>query len=85
MGKYDPLGRYLRRRQDDEIEFSFAELERVLGAFLPNGAQARAWWTNAPDGPGMVQRHAWLEAGFHATLLPGERVRFERQARSART
>lgn len=80
MGKYDPLGRYLKRRQDDAIEFSFAELERVLGAFLPNGAQAKAWWSNDPQGPGMVQCQAWLEAGFHATLLNGERVRFERRS-----
>lgn len=80
MGKYDPLRRYLRRQRTDVTEFSFTELERLLGAFLPNGAQAKAWWSNNPEGAGMVQRHAWLEAGFHATLLPGERVRFERRS-----
>ncbi|MBT9471991.1 MAG: hypothetical protein V4514_19635 [Pseudomonadota bacterium] len=81
MGKYDPLNRYLKRRHDAALEFSFTELERLLGAFLPNGAQTKAWWSNDADlTPPMVQPHAWLDAGYEATLLPGERVRFHRRS-----
>ncbi len=79
MGKYDPLHRHLVRRGGDALEFDFAQLERLLGAFLPNAAHSQAWWTNDPKAdPKMVQRHAWLEAGYEASLVGAERVRFQR-------
>lgn len=80
MGKYDPLRRHLSRRADEVVEFSFTELERLLGAFLPNGARDQIWWSNdRAAAPKMVQRLAWLEAGYEAELLRGERVRFRRR------
>lgn len=84
LGKYDPLGAYLARKRADTLELTFAELERIIGAFLPKGAQRSEWWTNDFDAaPQAVQIQAWLGAGYDATLLRGERVRFDRQAPAA--
>ncbi|HYC68800.1 DUF7662 domain-containing protein [Brevundimonas sp.] len=80
MGKYDPLREYLKRQRGDEFELSFAEIERRLGALLPNSAARPQWWANVVD-PALspVQREAWREAGFDAFLMVGkDRVRFKR-------
>ena len=80
MGKYDPLHRYLARKSVDGLELTFNDLERIIGAFLPKGAQRAEWWASAPATElQSVQRHAWLGAGYEATLLRGERVRFQRR------
>lgn len=79
MGKYDPLRDHLRRQKADELELSFEEIERVLGAMLPNGASRASWWAEAdPENP-PVQHAAWKSAGFRANLIVGkDRVRFSR-------
>jgi hypothetical protein len=86
MGKYDPLRDHLKRQRDDEFELSFAEIERKLGALLPNSAVRPQWWADIsdPETPA-VQRAAWRAAGFEAFLIVGrDRVRFRRvRARSA--
>ncbi|MFN3779728.1 MAG: hypothetical protein ACK4SI_12115 [Brevundimonas aurantiaca] len=74
MGKYDPLAAFLRRRAGDDIELTFTEIERRLGALLPKAAQADGWWSG--DG---VQVRAWWGAGFSAELTGPERVRFTRR------
>ena len=81
MGKYDPLHIYLRRKSAPEIEMSFAEIERVLGAMLPNSAALPQWWANGADATSMpIQRRAWHDAGYDAFLVAGaERVRFKRR------
>ena len=81
MGKYDPLHRYLRRKGKPEIEMSFAEIERVLGAMLPNSAARPQWWANESNATSaQVQRRAWHDAGYDAFLIAGaERVRFKRR------
>jgi len=81
LGKYDPLHRHLLRQQTASYEMSFRDVERIIGALLPRGAQRPEWWANeqAPD-PRHVQCRAWLAAGFHAFLVKGaERIRFERR------
>jgi hypothetical protein len=80
MAKYDPLCRLLRKQKLEEFELSFAEIERVLGAMLPNGASHPQWWANVPDlHGGHVQRVAWRDAGFDAFLIVGsDRVQFRR-------
>lgn len=82
MGKYEPLGIFLRRWKSkhdmDVVELSFAEIERIIRALLPNSARTREWWRNKPGNErGFIQCRSWLEAGFEAHLLEGrERVRF---------
>lgn len=80
MGKYDPLRDHLRRQKTEEFELSFAEIERLLGAMLPNSAGRPQWWANVADAKTThVQREAWRSAGFDAFLIAGrDRVRFRR-------
>jgi hypothetical protein len=82
MGKYDPLGAHMRRQRAQIYEMSFRDIERVLGALLPKGAQRAEWWSN-PSGAGVstVQSKAWRDVGYEAELLKAEeRVRFTRVA-----
>ena len=85
MGKYAPLGVFLRRwkRRNGNahsVELTFIEVERIIAAPLPRGATTRDWWHNASRTErGFVQSRAWLSAGFEAQLLANtERVRFLR-------
>lgn len=80
MGKYDPLRDYLKRQRSQTFELSFAEIERTLGAMLPNSATRPQWWANVADpATTHVQREAWRAAGFDAFLIAGkDRVRFRR-------
>jgi len=80
MGKYDPLRKYLSRQRSDDFELTFAEIERVLLAFLPHSAKQPQWWANAVGlSSSSVQHGAWHEAGFEAFLVQGkDRVRFRR-------
>jgi hypothetical protein len=80
MAKYDPLRDYLRRQRTGEFELTFVEIERLLGAMLPNSASRPQWWANvtSPD-QASVQRNAWRDAGYDAFLIAGrDRVRFRR-------
>ena len=80
MSKYDPLSGHLRRQREDELELTFAEIERILGAMLPKGAARQQWWANTTDPhTSHVQRKAWGDAGYDAFLIAGkDRVRFKR-------
>lgn len=80
MSKYDPLSGHLRRQRQDELELTFPEIERILGAMLPKSAARQPWWANTTDPhTSQVQRKAWGEAGYDAFLIAGkDRVRFKR-------
>jgi hypothetical protein len=63
MSKYAPLGEFLRAQRADEVEMSFADIERVTRVKLPDRAQMlRAWWSNNPSNNVMTK--VWLDAGF---------------------
>lgn len=81
MAKYDPLHLYLRRKTASELEMSFRDVERVIGAMLPNSAARPQWWANEADtGTSHVQTRAWRDAGYDAFLIAGEdRIRFQRR------
>src|SRR4051812_27768013 len=65
MGKYEPLGEFLKRQPTSEVRMSFTEIERVIGGKLPPKAQHhRAWWSNSPSNNVMTK--AWLKAGFRS-------------------
>jgi hypothetical protein len=84
MAKYDPLNHHLRRQHLDEFEMTFVEIERRIGAMLPNSALLPQWWANVTDPKTThVQRRAWGDAGYDAFLIVGsDRVRFRRRAAS---
>jgi hypothetical protein len=62
MGKYEPLGEFLRKQRADEVRLTFAEIERLTGDKLPPSARYRAWWSNNPTNSVMTK--VWLAAGF---------------------
>ena len=62
MGKYEPLGDYLRKQRGALIPMTFAEIERIVGTRLPKSKQYPAWWSNNPFNNVMTQ--VWLDAGF---------------------
>ncbi len=62
MGKYDPLGNYLRKQRMGRVPMTFIEIERLIGAKLPNSQRYPAWWSNNPFNNVMTQ--VWLDAGF---------------------
>jgi hypothetical protein len=64
MGKYTPLGDYLRAQQHNEVPVTFAEIERIIGGKLPNSHRYRAWWSN--NSFNSVMTKVWLEAGFRS-------------------
>ena len=68
MGKYDPLGDYLRRQRTPDVPLTFEEIERITGVKLPPKAQHhRAWWSNNPLNNVMTK--VWLEAGYETSQV----------------
>ena len=67
QAKYEPLELYLRAVPPGtkEVTLSFAEVERIIAAPLPDSAKShRPWWGNQKDSKMRPQAHAWLSAGF---------------------
>ena len=62
MGKYEPLGQFLRKQKANRIAMTFAEIERVIGSKLPASKKSRTWWSNNLDNN--VMTRVWVEAGF---------------------
>lgn len=80
MGKYDPLHKYLRRRAGSEVRLSFRDIERIIGALLPNSAARAQWWANEQQPETRhVQSIAWRDAGYEAQLVEEEEVVFRRR------
>ena len=60
--KYYPLYTALQRSAQDEMRLGLAEIEALLGQFLPPSAlRRRDWWSNRQ---GALQAAAWMEAGY---------------------
>ena len=57
---YRPLTAYLTAHPANEVTLTFAELETLLGASLPDAAWQRAWWANTET----PQGRTWLAAGW---------------------
>lgn len=85
MSKYDALGVFLRRwairNKVNEVELSFTQIEGTIRTFLPKAAARDEWWSNDIEKHNAIQCRAWLDSGFEARLLPGERVVFYRSER----
>ena len=62
MGKYDPLGAFLKNQNRTHIAMTFAEVEKILGTTLPASKQYPAWWSNNTGNNVMTQQ--WLDAGY---------------------
>jgi hypothetical protein len=74
MGKYEPLGKFLRRQGSEMVALKFDDIERILGSKLPESSrQHRAWWSNNPNNNVMTK--VWLDAGFQTEQVDIERRR----------
>ena len=62
MGKYEPLGEFLRKQRVAHVPMTFAEIERIVGTKLPKSQRYPAWWSNNTSNNMMTQ--VWLDAGF---------------------
>lgn len=82
MGKYEPLGDYLRKQRATLVPMTFAEIERIIGSKLPKSQQYPAWWSNSTTNNVMTQ--VWLDAGFQTEQVDPEKrkVVFRRVAPS---
>lgn len=84
MGKYEPLGQFLRKQRTSEVPMTFGDIEKVTGVKLPPKAQHhRAWWSNNPDNNVMTK--VWLAAGFESAQVDMEarKLVFRRVAKGA--
>jgi hypothetical protein len=84
MGKYEPLGQFLRKQRTNEVPLTFREIEKIAGVKLPPKAQHhRAWWSNNPDNNVMTK--VWLAAGFESAQvdMEGRKLVFRRVAEAA--
>jgi hypothetical protein len=71
MGKYAPLGEFLRKQKATLVPMTFGEIERVVGTQLPNSQRYPAWWSNNPWNNVMTK--IWLDAGFETEQVDVER------------
>jgi len=63
MGKYEPLGKFLRQQGSELVALKFEDIEHIIGSKLPESSrQHRAWWSNNPNNNVMTK--VWLDAGF---------------------
>jgi hypothetical protein len=68
MGKYEPLGTFLRGQRMQEVPLTFSEIEKITGVKLPPKAQHhRAWWSN--NASNNVMTKVWLEAGYESARV----------------
>jgi hypothetical protein len=68
MGKYQPLGTFLRNQGSQEVPLTFHEIEKITGVKLPPKAQHhRAWWSN--NASNNVMTKVWLDAGFESAQV----------------
>lgn len=85
MTKYEPLALMLSQANGDEIDVSFAELEKILGFALPHSARKyRPWWSNGINS-GHSQTLGWVPVGWETrdVDMTRERVRFVRKSAGA--
>jgi hypothetical protein len=83
VGKYEPLGVFLREQRAREIPLTFNEIEKITGVKLPPKAQHhRAWWSN--NASNNVMTKVWLDAGFESAQVDMEarKLVFRRIARA---
>ncbi len=83
MGKYEPLGEFLRKQRIARVSMTFAEIERIVGTKLPKSQRYPAWWSNNTSNNVMTQ--VWLDAGFETEQVDvaGRKLVFRRIAAPA--
>jgi hypothetical protein len=81
VSKYQPLADYLSGLQQDHVQMSFAQIERVAKLTLPKAAYDHsAWWANSRTRDSHGWAHLWLQAGWESCKLdlPHRLIEFRR-------
>jgi hypothetical protein len=80
VNDYDLLRDYLKKQKVPEFVLSFEQIEEIIDAALPRGAQrATGWGALRSPQEKMPQREACLEAGYIATRqADGKSVKFKK-------
>jgi hypothetical protein len=79
MPKYEGLANSLMKRRDQEIILTFAEIEKLIGAPLPDSKVRPQFWANVTDNDRRPVSKAIRAGGYSAFLLRAEeKVRFVR-------
>lgn len=61
--RYQPLHDHLADQTEPVVRLTFRQIERILGASLPDSARKyRPWWANEAAGT-HVHARSWLDAG----------------------
>lgn len=87
MGKYEPLGQYLKGLKRESWDAEFTDIEKVLQFELPHSAHRHsAWWANESHGSHSHAR-SWREAGWETANvdLARKRLRFVRARKQIRS
>lgn len=61
--KYTGLKKFLENQDKELIKLSYKDIEKIIGAKLPESARkySESWWANCNQN---VQARAWMEAGY---------------------
>ncbi len=69
MTKYEPLFRHLCAADDDALDMTFEQIERLVGPLPRAATLRREWWSNdRTEGSGGHVK-AWLDAGRHVESI----------------
>ncbi len=70
MSKYSKLADYLHEHKSDRLLLTFADIESLIDAPLPESARKYdAWWANSRTADSHVWAHLWLRAGWEKTAV----------------
>jgi hypothetical protein len=70
MSKYSPLADFLATQQQDEIQMSFSDIEKILKFNLPPVARNNdAWWANSRTDDSHTHAHLWIRAGWQSQKI----------------
>ncbi len=66
MSKYDPLGEYLEKENQDSITLTFLQIEDIVEFSLPKYLRkyVAGWYGTAEGSPTHVQKAVWQAAGY---------------------
>ncbi len=67
MGKYEPLGQFLRKQKRKRVPMTFAQIEMIIGSKLPKSKSSRAFWSNNSDNNVMTKE--WIAAGYETQAV----------------
>jgi hypothetical protein len=67
MGKYEPLGQFLKKQKRARVPMTFSQIEKIIGTKLPKSKSSRAFWSNNPDNNVMTRE--WIAAGFETQSI----------------